>query len=306
MFATSKPTAAEQVDSRRSFPWLYAGLVLLVMLKATWGLWHRDLTYGDTSNYFQLAMRWFQSSQVDIVWSPLYTAYFGSWLFVTQDGASAVLLHRLFLIVFSTILVAWFALRSLPTLLAFALTCWWVVLPIHYNTLYEVHLFGALPMMTLAVISVTVSTQWRMPLMLAVSVGATALVRNEYIIAVTIFTGWMLLSWFRNRSAIRQLGQPQQGTLRYVAICLLPVLLLIGFFYSVSVVKGAAIKAASEPKHTLNMCQVYAFGYQQRNSNWTKSPWTDCRELMTEKFGHPLPSIGTMAVANPSDSNPAM
>ena len=302
MATASKLDADERLGARRSFPWVYAGLVLLVLLKATWGLWHRDLTYGDTSNYFQLAMRWFQSGQVDIVWSPLYTAYFGSWLFVTQDGASAVLLHRLFLIVISTVLVAWFALRSLPPLLAFALTCWWVVLPIHYNTLYEVHLFGALPMMLLAVIAVTVSSQWRMPLMFALSICATVLVRNEYIIAVTIFAAWILFSWFRNRSPAHQSDEPQQASVRHIAICVLPVLLLIGFFYSVSVVKGAAVREASEPKHTLNMCQVYAFGFQQRNSSWTKRPWTDCRELMTEKFGQPLPSIGTMAVTNPSET----
>ena len=302
MVTSLKRDVAESVDASRSFPWLYAGLVLLVLLKATWGLWHRDLTYGDTSNYYQLAVRWFQAGQVDIVWSPLYTAYFGSWLFVTQDGASAVLLHRLFLIVISTILVAWFALRSLPPLLAFALTCWWMVLPIHYDTLYEVHLFGALPMMVLAVIAVTISSQWRLPLMIAVSIGATVLVRNEYIIAVAIFAAWILYHWFRNRSRAHQSGQPQQASIRQIAICVLPVLLLIGFFYSASVVKGAAIKEASEPKHTLNMCQVYAFGYQQRNSSWTKSPWTDCRELMTEKFGQPLPSIGTMVATNPSET----
>ena len=302
MAMSLKLGADERVSTSRSFPWLYAGLILLVLLKATWGLWHRDLTYGDTSNYFQLAMRWFQSGQVNIVWSPLYTAYFGSWLFVTQDGASAVLLHRLFLIVISTIFVAWFALRSLPPLLAFALTCWWVVLPIHYDTLYEVHLFGALPMMVLSVIAVAMSSKWRMSVMLAVSIGATVLVRNEYVIAVTTFSAWILFSWFRNRASVHQVGKPQQASIRHIAICVLPVLLLIGFFYSVSVVKGSAIREASEPKHTLNMCQVYAFGYQQRHSNWTKSPWTDCRELMTEKFGQPLPSISTMAATNPLET----
>ena len=34
-------------------------------------------------------------------------------------------------------------------------------------------------------------------------------------------------------------------------------------------------------KHTQNVCQIYAFSYQQRHAEWDKSPWTECGQLMT-------------------------
>lgn len=52
-------------------------------------------------------------------------------------------------------------------------------------------------------------------------------------------------------------------------------------------------------KHTTNVCQVYAFGYQQRHPEWTKSPWLECPELMQQVFGQPLPSMLEALRSNP-------
>ena len=52
-------------------------------------------------------------------------------------------------------------------------------------------------------------------------------------------------------------------------------------------------------KHTLNMAQVYAFGYQQRHPEWTKSPWTECDELCQRDFGDPRPTLTLMLRRNP-------
>jgi hypothetical protein len=38
-------------------------------------------------------------------------------------------------------------------------------------------------------------------------------------------------------------------------------------------------------KQTLNVCQVYAAGYQQRASDFQGSPWTECNQLMNRDFG---------------------
>ena len=123
--------------------------VVLLMAKVLWGYWERDLTLGDTPQYFSRAVCWHEAGKNDFVWSPLYTAYYSLWLNVSKNAVVVTFLHRFGLIVMSTVLVAWIGLLSLPRVLAFLLVSWWLVLPIHYDTLYEVHLFPTLPVLAL-------------------------------------------------------------------------------------------------------------------------------------------------------------
>jgi len=44
-------------------------------------------------------------------------------------------------------------------------------------------------------------------------------------------------------------------------------------------------------KHTLNVCQGYAFNYTQRYEDWPRSPGTECQDLMQRVFGVPEPSM---------------
>src|SRR5205814_460473 len=67
-------------------PWLAYLLLAALQLKVVWGMWsYRDLTSGDTSSYFRNAHGWYQSGTVNIAWSPLYTSFYGSMLFLTPD-----------------------------------------------------------------------------------------------------------------------------------------------------------------------------------------------------------------------------
>ena len=79
----------------------------------------------------------------------------------------------------------------------------------------------------------------------------------------------------------------------------LPASLLVAFFATRSEIPLAQLPRAYEPKHTINMCQAYSFGYKQRHPEWTKNHWTECSELMQVQFGEPLPSLGTMIRRNP-------
>lgn len=275
---------------------LYVLLVCLLLLKVLWGYWDRDLTYGDTSTYFTEAVRWHLNHQVNIVWSPLYTAYFGSWLGVSENAITATFLHRVGLILISTGLIAWLGFITLPRIFALALVAWWVVLPIHYDTLYEVHLFGALPIFLMAIICILVNDRWRMPLLLCTALVSTFLIRNEYILAVGVFTAMILFNLFRKRGPI---DQPVRGVLLRFGAVLVVTGLFVVSFYSISYIKGAEIAAYSKPKHTVNMCQVYAFGYKQRHSDWSGSPWTDCSTLMQSTFNLSQPTLREMISANP-------
>lgn len=275
---------------------LYVLLVCLLLLKVLWGYWDRDLTYGDTSSYFQDAVRWHLKHQVNIVWSPLYTAYFGSWLGVSENAIAATFLHRIGLILISTGLIAWLGFITLPRIFALTLVAWWVVLPIHYDTLYEVHLFGALPIFLMAIICMLVNDRWRMPLLLCTALVSTFLIRNEYILAVGVFSAMALFNLFRKNGSI---DQPVRGLLLRFGAVLVAAGLFVVSFYSISYVKGTEISAWSAPKHTVNMCQVYAFGYKQRHSDWSGSPWTDCSTLMQSTFNLSQPTLREMISANP-------
>src|SRR4051812_33783495 len=77
-------------------------LIVLVQLKVIWNDWKlRDLTSGDTSAYFQNATRWAERGMVDILWSPLYTSFYGTILMLIGDAASTTWIHRT-LITFTT------------------------------------------------------------------------------------------------------------------------------------------------------------------------------------------------------------
>ena len=76
--------------------------------------------------------------------------------------------------------------------------------------------------------------------------------------------------------------------------------LVVAGFYERSIVRlGSGLEEVTRDKHTVNMCQVYAFGFQQRHPEWTASPWLACGELMRATFGKPDPTLAEMARANP-------
>ncbi|WP_299794833.1 hypothetical protein [Ramlibacter sp.] len=267
------------------------------MSKVLWGIWWRDTTYGDTSAYFLDASSWVRSGQVNILWSPLYTAYFGWMESLFQDARAAVLVHRVALVVATTLLAAWAGKRYLGPLLGFLVALWWVALPIHYDTLYEVHLFGAVVAFC-AVGICSSESDWRLPLLVALYALATVLLRNENIICFGMLGLYFL---FRVYQRVR-VGD-RAGVRRYAwrgGVVAVFTLLVVAYFYQISTLQGwRQINEASAPKHRLNMCQVYAFGYQQRYSDWTQSPWTECQTLMKRDFGDESPSITEMLLANP-------
>ena len=79
---------------KRAF--LSYAVILAVAGKTVWGMWiYRDLTAGDTSSYFRKALDWFRHFEVNFLWSPLYTAFYGQTLFATHSAYGATNLHRI-------------------------------------------------------------------------------------------------------------------------------------------------------------------------------------------------------------------
>ncbi len=169
--------------------WLSYLLIALLQLKIIWGIWWlRDITGGDSSSYFNSAYRWSQDLLTDPVWSPLYTAFYGTiYRLVGGDLYTAFILHRVIIVMAATLGVLAVLRMLLPAALALLIAAWWAVLPINFEVLYDVHLFSFLPVLAALIVAGSGdSPLWRGSA-LAILVAAAALVRLEVFVAVAAY-----------------------------------------------------------------------------------------------------------------------
>src|SRR5262245_18541163 len=292
---------ARLADRMLESRWMSYVLVSLVQLKVLWGIWNvRDLTTGDTSSYFANAALWAENFSVNIVWSPLYTSFYGTILMLTKDAYLATTLHRVIIVMAASLAVLALMRKLLPPALALVIAIWWAVLPINFETLYEVHLFALIPILAAWLVAASADTSWHRGAALAILMASAVLVRNELIIAFALYGTICLV---RELSQSRRNGPVTANIwgdqLAPYAVPIVLAVIICGLFYWRSVYKYPELLQVSSPKHTVNMCQVYAAGYQQRNPEWTSSPWLDCYELMEKVFGQRLPTLFEMIQANP-------
>jgi hypothetical protein len=158
--------------------------------------------------------------------------------------------------------------------------------------LYEVHLFALLPILLVWALVLGKDAAWARGAGLAILATCAVLVRNEFLVAAIVM---LLLCIVHDRRC-------SQKEARFAAAYGIPLVAgvtLCGLAYWRSFIKLPEIWRHLEMKHALNMCQVYAFGYQQRHPEWTASPWTECQALAHLTFGVDYPSIGHMLWSNP-------
>jgi hypothetical protein len=79
----------------------------------------------------------------------------------------------------------------------------------------------------------------------------------------------------------------------------LVAILLIGGAYTRSTLQYPELSKSLAGKHTLNIAQIYAFGYGQRHDDYESSPWTGYGELLEETFGEAQPTLWQAIAANP-------
>jgi hypothetical protein len=131
-------------------------------------------------------------------------------------------------------------------------------------------------------------TAWALAAALAIMAASAVLVRNEFLVAAVVMA--LLCAayeWRRPEKSANYFAAYGTSLTIAATVC--------GLAYWRSVDPWSHL----ESRHTLNMCQVFAFGYQQRNPAWTASPWLDCKELAQQVFGIELPSLGHMLRSNP-------
>lgn len=279
--------------------WFAYPALLAVQARAMWGLWDKDLTAGDTSGYSAFASLWYQHDQVNLAWSPLYTAYYGTIRgLVGGDIVTATLVHRAVIVLVLAVLVLALLRRLLPPAIALLVACWWAVLPITFDSLYEVHLFAALPLLGAVLLLTNEPGPWRRGAALGLLVACTVLVRNEAgLLAGLLAVAFAIAEWRRRRSGA---GIANRRLLLAFGVPLALAVVLVSLGYARSALQGEELRRAFTEKETLNICQVYAANYGQRHPDRIRgSPFTDCHPLMKNVFGSPSPGLLEVWSSNP-------
>lgn len=293
---------AQKVRLYVSRPWFAYLTLFLLQLKMIWGIWeYRDLTPGDTSFYYKDSYLWYKEFLVNITYSPLYTVFYGTLMHLSSDAYLVTTLHRLIIILSLAVLVLACMRRLLPASLAWFAAAWWVILPTNYNALYEIHLFSVIPVIVIWLFALRKTTSWTRSITLAMLFLVSILVRNELIVSTVILGLICLIYELQILRRQRRSGEPTLGAWNYVKVYCTPwiiVAIIVLLCYERSTIKFPELITANA-KHTFNMCQVYAFGYQERHPEWKNSPWTECFGLMQSEFGKPLPTLAEMFKSNP-------
>ncbi len=278
--------------------WQYL-LLAVLFLRTIWGMWDiRDMTTGDTSSYYPTALDFARHLTCNIAWSPLYTSYFGAFHWFSGDPFVVLIAHRIGILAILTVLIFEVSRRLLVPTIAWFITAWWLLLPINFNALYEVHLFALIPILIFWLLLAMRPSLWMRGICIGLLAVTTILVRNEMLLVLGTFTvvsvAFDIWQIWRKQAAFRPV--------RYLAAYVVPVAvacLIIGLFYWRSNVKYPALDIELKGKHTLNISQIYCFGYSQRHPEYTDDPWVGYAPLMVRDFGNELPTMREAIQANP-------
>jgi hypothetical protein len=277
--------------------WFAYGSILLIQSKVLWGIWeHRDLTPGDTASYFVMASTWADHLQVDPGFYPLYHVLWGSLQWIVPDPFAVTILHRVLIVLGTTALFLAVMRRLLTPGIAWALGLWWATLPSIYDVLYEIHLFGALVGLGIALVALRWSGLPGRATVFGLLLASALLVRSENIVAAFVFGAvWLGYELWR----LREGEAPPWRTL--AAACAVPVLsfaVLLGLVGWRNANPTSVLSELSH-KHEVNVCQVYALGLWQSGDVRAQNPAGQCYVYTFEDFGQRYPSLTEAFSENP-------
>jgi hypothetical protein len=290
-------------------------MIIALQLKVLWRIWDfKDITAGDTISYYRDACVGLDTFRFNFVWSPLYALFGSTILRISNDPYFYCIACRVILVLTITVLILAVMRRLLPPLAAWLVAAWWAVLPINFNTLYEVHLFAAVPILTGWLILLSDNeSRWKRGTALAIMAASPILVRNEQSLLMCFFAACVAIAEWRAYAKARRQNQttqaapmpPIKGELRsiltpYLVPLAIAICVLAAFLLRCSI-PLSDLAPFARFRHTNNVGQIYCFGYQQRHpGRWNKSPWTEYGDLMTKDFGAPELTITEAAVRNPA------
>jgi hypothetical protein len=304
---TPWPALRSSFNKIASSRWLGYLFLTCLQAKTLWDMWFvRDLTPGDTANYYRIAEWYAQTRQVNIAWSPLYTSFYGWCIQITRDPYSATILHRLLIVIVSGCLVYEVMLRLLPPLPAWLVGAWWIVLPIDGNAAYEVHIFSVIPILTCWLLLLINDSPWMRGVVVGLLAASSFLVRNELMVSLALFFGASVFFDMRPHREARRvkawlpiLSSRFKRLAPAYGLPLMAAFLLVAVAYTHSRIRFPVLSKELHDKQTINIGEVYAFGYSQRHPEWQHDPWLDYESVSQAMFGRIRPTLGQAVLANP-------
>jgi hypothetical protein len=213
-----------------------------------------------------------------------------------HDPYAATILYRVLAALAASVLVLAVLRRLLTPGIALGMAIWWAVNPANFDDLYEVHLFALVPELGAVLLACALSGPRMRPIVLGAFLASGLLMRNETLVAALAWLAiWLVWEWNRRR---RGEGVSAARLARAVVIPIAVIVVVEGLVV-VSDPQRGQLSAASSHKHRFNFCQIYAYGYQQRNDDFPGDPWRDCRALMERKFGREDPTLTEAFESNP-------
>jgi hypothetical protein len=278
-------------------PWFAYGSILAIQAKVLWGIWnYRDLTPGDGAYYFAMGSHWADHLQVTPAYYPLYNIFWGSLQWIVHDAYAVTLVHRVLIVLATTALLLAVLRRLLTPGIAWALSLWWAALPITYDTIFEIHLFGALAGLAIALVALRWSGLAARATVFGLLLAAALLVRNEYIVAALAFAiVWAGYELWRVR---RGVAPPWRRLAAAGAIPLVAFAVLFGLVSWRDWVHGSVVSQLTS-KNELAFCQGYALGLDHSGDVRTANPLAQCTVYTREDFGEEMPSLFQAVADNP-------
>jgi hypothetical protein len=280
-------------------PFVAYAAIAALQLRVIWNIWkYSDLASGDTSYYFVDVATWQHGLHENIVYSPLYDAFWGTILAVVHNLYAAAIIQRVAIVLAVALLVLALMRSLFGPALGLLMAAWWVIIPANYDVLYEVHLMGALPILLALLVVALMPRRQGMGIAVAILLAGAVLLRTELVaaaatlaVAVAVYEVWELRGGRRaSRSAY----------LRAYVVPIALALLVIGGTYARSYVQGNEAWQLLQAKEERGFCNFYTSAYQQRHpTRFTGSYWTECQPLMQQTFGRPEPSILQATAVNP-------
>ncbi len=258
--------------------------ILLLQVKVIWGMWwYKDMTMGDTEAYFIDAARWLRDGKTSLAWSPLYSTFIGELFHFSHDAFTVLILQRVLIVLALAVLVLALMRRLLPPGIAWMAAAWWVLLPIDFDDLYEVHMFAVILLLLAPLAVLWWPGPWGRGSAIAILLTEGLLVRNENFASAVLLAVLAISyeSWL-NRSFPEKRAARSRATPAY-SVPLLCAILFASYFYVHRM--PSDFWELLEAKHDLNVCESFAVGYQQREHDFDTNPMGNCGHLMHRLFG---------------------